>query len=329
MDDNIKPMITDTAVIAADGTFTYDDLDRFAARVAGGLLGSQPDLEGVRVAFLSPPSFAHVAIARGIWRAGGVAVPLAVSHPPAELEYVIRDSESAVVVADPEFAGILQPIAQAAGARFLMTRDLLDGPEVNRLPEVTPDRRALIVYTSGTTARPKGVVTTHANLAAQIGSLVGAWEWTSADHTLLVLPLHHVHGIVNVVGCALAARARLEISPSFDADRTWARLASGEISVFTAVPTIYHRLIQSWEAAPPDSAARALRRMPRGAADDVRVSSASREHAGTLEGDQRPHSARALRHDGNRHGLVESAARRAAARTRRHAAAWCRRAPRG
>jgi malonyl-CoA/methylmalonyl-CoA synthetase len=256
MDDNItarlpgtKRMVERTAVIAPDGTFAYEDLERAVARIAGRLLDGRSDLDEARVAFLSAPSFAHVAIERGIWRAGGVAVPLALSHPAAELEYVIRDSGSSVVVVDPALEGIVGSVARTAGAGVLTTTDALEGSAVDHLP-TTPDRRALIVYTSGTTARPKGVVSTHANLSAQIGSLIAAWEWTTADRTLLVLPLHHVHGLINVVACALTARATLEILPSFDAERTWDRLASGEISVFTAVPTIYHRLIQSWDAAP-------------------------------------------------------------------------------
>ena len=61
-----------------------------------------------------PPSFAYAAVQRGIWRAGGVAVPLAVSHPPAELDYVIRDSGASVVVGDPASAAMLTPLAQAA-----------------------------------------------------------------------------------------------------------------------------------------------------------------------------------------------------------------------
>ena len=123
-------------------------------------------------------------------------------------------------------------------------------PRLTSIPQVGPDRRALIVYTSGTTGRPKGVVSTHGNVEAQVSSLVTAWEWTARDRTLLVLPLHHVHGIINVVWSAVAVGATLEMLPQFDAERTWERLASGEITVFTAVPTIYRRLIQSWEAAP-------------------------------------------------------------------------------
>ena len=80
------------AIIAADGTFTYEQLDDASRRVAGALLAGARTSSRTRVAFLVPPSFAYAAVQRGIWRAGGVAVPLAVSHPPAELEYVIRDA---------------------------------------------------------------------------------------------------------------------------------------------------------------------------------------------------------------------------------------------
>jgi malonyl-CoA/methylmalonyl-CoA synthetase len=109
----------------------------------------------------------------------------------------------------------------------------------------------MIVYTSGTTARPKGVVTTHANIGAQVAALVEAWEWRPTDRLLLALPLHHLHGIVNGLGCALAVNATCEILPVFEAATIWDRFSSGEITVFTAVPTMYHRLIAAWDAAPP------------------------------------------------------------------------------
>ena len=73
----------------------------------------------------------------------------------------------------------------------------------------------MILYTSGTTSRPKGVVTTHGNLEAQIKVLVGAWGWQRQDHILHVLPLHHVHGIVNVLCCALWSGATCEMLPAF------------------------------------------------------------------------------------------------------------------
>ena len=105
------------------------------------------------------------------------------------------------------------------------------------------DRAALMIYTSGTTGRPKGVVSTHGNLKAQIGSLVEAWAFSSTDRTVLDLPLHHLHGILNVVCCSLWVGATVEMHARCDAAATWERLASGDLTLYMAVPTIYRRLI--------------------------------------------------------------------------------------
>jgi malonyl-CoA/methylmalonyl-CoA synthetase len=110
----------------------------------------------------------------------------------------------------------------------------------------------MILYTSGTSSRPKGVVTTHANITAQIRSLVEAWEWSADDRIVLCLPLHHVHGIINVVGCALWAGATCQMLPRFDANAVWDSIASGTLTLFMAVPTIYMKLIAVWEAASPE-----------------------------------------------------------------------------
>ncbi|HVZ24258.1 MAG TPA: acyl-CoA synthetase [Vicinamibacterales bacterium] len=240
------------ALAGCDGTYTYGDLDAASRRVAGGLLDGADDLGEARVAFLVRPSCAYAAVQRGIWRAGGVAVPLAVSDPPAELDYVIRDAAASCVVADPSICAEMPALAQAAGVRMLTVEQALASPPAEHLPHIGAPRRGMIVYTSGTTGRPKGVVTTHSNIGAQIAALVEAWGWSPSDRLLLTLPLHHVHGIINGLGSALAVRATCEILPAFDAEIVWDRLASGEITVFTAVPTIYHRLVASWDAAPPD-----------------------------------------------------------------------------
>jgi len=193
-----------------------------------------------------------VAIQWGIWRAGGIAVPLAVSHPPAELEYVIRDADAETVVVHPDFAAVMQAVHLTPGVRTVTTDDTEGTAPRSLLPAVADGRRAMIVYTSGTTGKPKGVVTTHANIAAQVTSLVTAWEWRAEDWILLVLPLHHVHGIINVLTCALWAGARCEMLPKFDAEQAWARIAAGDLTLFMAVPTIYAKLISAWEAAAPE-----------------------------------------------------------------------------
>jgi len=260
-----------TAIAAPEGIFTYGDLLDASARVAASLLAGRADLGETRVAFLVPPGFHHLAVQWGIWRAGGVAVPLGVAHPPPELEHVVRDAGAEIVIGAPDFATLLRPVAAAARVRYLTTSQvvaprrlspagarlsaLMGAPAAapaDELPAVAESRRAMIVYTSGTTGRPKGVVTTHANLRAQITSLVEAWAWSADDRILLVLPLSHVHGIVNVVACALWSGAVCDMLSPFDADRTWVAIATGRASVFMAVPTIYGRLIAAWEAEPPE-----------------------------------------------------------------------------
>ncbi len=106
----------------------------------------------------------------------------------------------------------------------------------------------MMLYTSGTTSRPKGVPTTHANIQAQTEALIDAWGWTAADRILHVLPLHHIHGIINVLTCALWAGATCEFLPRFEEQAVWQRLGSGELSLFMAVPTIYNKLIEAWRS---------------------------------------------------------------------------------
>ncbi|HUK62254.1 MAG TPA: acyl-CoA synthetase [Dongiaceae bacterium] len=237
-----------TAIVAPEGTFTYADLLRDSARVAGALLRGTTDLAEARVAFQAQPGYPYAAIQWGIWRAGGIAVPLAASHPPAELTYTLEDAGATIVVAPDRAAETLRPLAARYRARFLTNAEALAGTP-GTLPDVAPNRRAMMVYTSGTTARPKGVVTTHHNIAAQVASLVQAWGWTADDRILLVLPLHHVHGIVNVLACALSSGAACEILARFDASAVWQRLASGDLTLFMAVPTIYKRLIDEYGRA--------------------------------------------------------------------------------
>ena len=240
-----------TAVCVPGRAYTYRELLDASAAVARHLLDGARDLDEARVAFLVPPGFDYVATQWGIWRAGGIAVPLAVSHPAPELEYTIGDADAEIVVAHPSLADRVGEIARARGSRLLSTED--DGsPRAGPLPRLGPDRRAMILYTSGTTSRPKGVVTTHGNVQAQVETLVEAWGWSPDDHILLVLPLHHVHGIVNVLTCALWSGARCTIHPAFDAEAVWEELASGGLTLFMAVPTVYSRLTAAWEGAGPE-----------------------------------------------------------------------------
>ncbi len=114
----------------------------------------------------------------------------------------------------------------------------------------------MILYTSGTTAKPKGVVSTHANIQSQIVALVQAWAWQTTDRIPLFLPLHHIHGIINVVSCALWSGATIEPLGHFDIDTILDRVAADAYTVFMAVPTIYVKLIQALEASSEENRAR-------------------------------------------------------------------------
>ena len=236
------------AVRAVDGTHSYAQLLEASHCAASALLGGAEDLAEARVAFLTQPSIGYVVTMLGAWRAGAIAVPIGNALPEPEIEHVLDDASPSVVVADGVFAERIAPLARAHDARFMPLHDLVaHRPGV--LPHVDEARASLMLYTSGTTGRPKGVVHTHASIAAQVRAMVEAWAWTADDRILCTLPLHHVHGIVNVLACALWSGARCDVLAAFDADEVWRRLADADLTLFMAVPTIYLRLIQAYEQA--------------------------------------------------------------------------------
>lgn len=237
------------AILSGGQAFSYDQLSVSSDAVASYLLIDRADLKEERVAFMVTPGFDYVRVLWGIWKAGGVAVPLCITHPAPALEYVLNDTGCGIVIVSPEFASILEPLCEPQGISMHIL-STWPSSTLRRLPTDDPQRRAMILYTSGTTNVPKGVVTTHRNIQAQITTLVKAWRWRQDDHTLCVLPLHHVHGIINVVSCALWSGACCEFLPEFDAQRVLDIFRKGEVNVFMAVPTIYYKLITAFDQLP-------------------------------------------------------------------------------
>lgn len=247
---NATKTLQNQAIIDNSKTFSYHQLLVSAHDIAVDLLQQQNDLDETRVAFMVSPGFDYVAVQWGIWRAGGVAVPLCITYPLPSLQYVIEDTAAEIIVAGPEYAEILRPLATEKGIRLIVLHEFEPLLSVKQLPNIKPSRRAMILYTSGTTNLPKGVVTTHANIEAQVSTLVKSWQWTASDHILCVLPLHHVHGIINVISCALWSGATVEFLPSFSAQGVFDAFQKGRINLFMAVPTIYFKLIAHWENLP-------------------------------------------------------------------------------
>ena len=240
-----------TAIVASEGVFSFGELLDTSGRVAARLLAGRDDLDSERVCYLVPPGWHHVAVQWGVWRSGGFAVPLATSHPAAELAYVLDDARPEAVVVHPDLIDRVADIAAERKLPVLQTPALLAEGATAVLPDLAEDRAAMMLYTSGTTGRPKGVVVTHGNLQAQVSSLSGAWAWSEHDHILLHLPLHHVHGVTNVLTSALWNGATCEILSRFNAVDVWERLSRGDCTLYMAVPTVYRRLIDAWERADP------------------------------------------------------------------------------
>lgn len=235
------------AIPTQEATFTYGQVLDHAGHIAARLLNKRRDLAEARVAMMISPGMDYVAALWGIWQAGGVAVPLCITHPLPSLRYVLEDTRAEVVLCSANLAPALRPLADSLHLELIIVENV--PVATANLPEVEASRRALILYTSGTTNLPKGVVTTHHNISSQISTLVNAWHWSASDHILCVLPLHHVHGIINVVGCALWAGAQCTFA-DFEPKDVLNILGEGKVNVFMAVPTIYFKLITAYEALP-------------------------------------------------------------------------------
>ena len=243
------PLFARARVHAAAPAFpghAYTDLLNESAGLASVLLDTAADLDEARVALLVPAGPDYVIGQWAIWRAGGIKVPICLSATEPEWEYALTDSGAVAVIADAALATKIGPLCARLGVRVV---DVSSRAERKPLPELTPDRRAMILYTSGTTSKPKGVVTTHGNIQAQIESLVAAWAWTGTDRIPLFLPMHHIHGIINITCCALWSGAMVEPFARFDLARILERVRTDAYTLFMAVPTIYVKLIEALESA--------------------------------------------------------------------------------
>jgi malonyl-CoA/methylmalonyl-CoA synthetase len=224
------------------------------AALVGAVAGARPvlaadDLGEQVVAVLLPPGEDYVVAQWAVWQAGGIHLPLCLSATEEEWEYALLDSGARIVITGEGYRSAIAPLlARLEGLLWLVETPLAESR--HSLPEIASQRRAMMLYTSGTTSKPKGVVTTHANIRAQIESLIEAWEWTAADRIPLFLPLHHIHGIVNVLSCALWCGAQVEIFPRFNAAAILQRVEEDAYSVFMAVPTIYVKLLEALQAMP-------------------------------------------------------------------------------
>jgi malonyl-CoA/methylmalonyl-CoA synthetase len=238
------------ALIDGSSEYSYSDVDIVADKFASGLLASNTDLHEERIAFIIPASFDYVTTLQGIWRAGGIAIPLNPSSTKSELEHYLVSSGVTRVIANTEFQNTVSKLCEQLSISLMSVTEVLVS-EIKLLPSISIERPGMILFTSGTTNKPKGVVITHKAMRAQITCLIDAWEWNEGDSIPLFLPLNHIHGIINILCCALWIGATINLMPKLNIPELCNQVKQGLYTVFMAVPTIYVKLIKHFEGLDP------------------------------------------------------------------------------
>ena len=229
---------------------TYRDIDALSARLAHRIAGLGVRV-GDRVAVQTGKSAEALLLYLACLRAGAVYLPLNTGYTRAELGYFIQDAEPRLFVAAPDAEPGLRDLAAGAGAVLVTLGDggrggsLLDG--VAELPghfdtvARQADDLAAILYTSGTTGRPKGAMLSHGNLHSNAATLAREWRFTADDALLHALPIYHTHGLFVATNVSLLSGASIHLLPKFDPDAVFAALPRA--SVMMGVPTFYTRLL--------------------------------------------------------------------------------------
>jgi len=231
-------------------SYSYQDIDHESARLARFLteLGVHP---GDRVSVQVAKSPAALSLYLACLRGGFVFHPLNPGYQPAELEYFLGDAAPTVVICDGAKKDVIRSLADQAGIEHVFTLNgdgkgsLIDesqnvSAEAMLIPREEDDMAALL-YSSGTTGVPKGIMLTHANLLSNTESLLAAWEFNEQDRLLHALPIFHVHGLFVAIGCVLLSGASMRWLDAYDPAAVIQGLS--ECSVMMGVPTYYTRLL--------------------------------------------------------------------------------------
>ena len=244
--DNIAVKLDETEI-------PYTALEAASARVAG-LLHLRGIGPGARVGIMLP-NVAQFAVAYyGVLRAGAVVVPMNPLLKAREVEFYLADSEARLVFAWHEFAAAAEAGATAAGAE---TVGVTPGPFERLLASVEPkaevvgmegDDTAVILYTSGTTGKPKGAELTHANLGLNVEAAVDLLGLDAHSVVLGVLPLFHAFGQTCAMNAAVAVGATLSLISRFNASKALEIIERDRVTAFEGVPTMYVAMLHA-----PDS----------------------------------------------------------------------------
>ena len=246
------PANPDAVLLQTDnGTvYSYSDAERESARLANYLvsLGAQP---GDRVTVQVGKSPRALWLYLACLRAGLVYHPLNTAYQASELEYFLGNAEPRIVVCSTSSVQLFSTLASQAGVAQVLSLDDNDSGSLvsgaaecsDRFENVArgPDDLAALLYSSGTTGRPKGIMLSHSNLAVNGKTLVDIWGFGSEDRLLHALPVFHVHGLFVAISCVLLSGASMRWMEKFDARAVMDALP--ECTVMMGVPTFYTRLL--------------------------------------------------------------------------------------
>jgi malonyl-CoA/methylmalonyl-CoA synthetase len=226
------------------GWLSYQALEEKSRQVARGLREAGLTT-GDRLILSAASSSRFVACHLAALRLGLVLVPVNTAYKKRELEHIVTDCKPAAAITDdPARAKLIEELTEKSLVSFAHDDERFENP-AGELPELDGARGedpALIVYTSGTTGRPKGALLSQANLLANALAIKKAWHWTAEDRLVLPLPLFHVHGLCVGIDGALASGAAVVLRPGFDPGDVKEAIFSKKATMFFGVPTIYARL---------------------------------------------------------------------------------------
>jgi len=236
------------AICFGERRVTYRELAGCAVHTARAIAGAR------RVAVWASPVLETCVAVVGALRAGVPIVPLNPRSGEPELAHMVCDSAPTLVLAAP---GVELPGALADVARVEVDIAACSGG----LPsEPSPEAPAIIVYTSGTTGPPKGVVLPRRAIASNLDALAAAWDWTAVDVLAHALPLFHVHGLILGLIGPLRLGGSVHHLGRFSTTAMAAELG-GPATMMFGVPTMYHRLADDAERDPAIARALACARL--------------------------------------------------------------------
>mgnify|MGYP001212755208 FL=1 len=240
-----------TFIENTDGSkISYGELEEESTKYANGLseLGLQP---GDRVSVQLNKSHEVVFIYLACLRANLIFHPINTAYKENELSFLLNDAKPSVFICEKEIYENISFLNLEESISHIFTLNPADHESIqsikkegdHEIVDCSPDHTAALLYSSGTTGQPKGIMLTHGNIGSNAKALKDAWGFHNDDILLHSLPIYHVHGLFVALGCVFLSGSKIIWTESFDADQAIELLP--RCTVMMGVPTYYTRLVAS------------------------------------------------------------------------------------